>query len=279
MTTLDTIPLDQDTIICGDFNARLGPLTGDNHINARGSQLRSWLRDRDISALNATLAYGIPTFMKQRTDTVLKSIIDLFLTNCPNHFTSSASMCVYSDISLGSDHRLVSLTFDPSIVRTDSTVSTDPPTREPRRTWKLSKLKELDSYKQYQTEFDTNSHDLISKLQSAVDALNINSTGNTTTNDPPDLDALNDSLCDAIYTSLDTAIGKKPPRPNNWTKYWTPALQFSAEHRDHCFKKWRRATDSYNQMRWHHLHQQAHKHSVERYSLQNDYHGGIIVDH
>ncbi|KAI8646048.1 hypothetical protein BD408DRAFT_455940, partial [Parasitella parasitica] len=35
LSTLNSLPLTRDTVLCGDFNARLGPLTGDSISNAR----------------------------------------------------------------------------------------------------------------------------------------------------------------------------------------------------------------------------------------------------
>lgn len=254
MTTLDSINLQHDTIICGDINARLGRLTGDRSINPRGRHVLTWIQDRALSVLNASLAHGIPTFLKTRNDTVSESIIDYFITNRPIHFTEKSSMQVYSDLSLGSDHRMVSLTFPPNVVQ-----SIDHPTTTPcgtRRLWKLSKLNDPDCHQLYQTTFDTYSAPILLQLRDAVD--NISSTSiSSPLQRPPNIDALNDSLCKAIYSSLDDSLGCKPSRPRDWNHYWTLDLQQAAEQRDLYFRKWRRAYDSLTKIRYYHLFQTA----------------------
>ncbi|KAG1488914.1 hypothetical protein G6F52_013795 [Rhizopus delemar] len=100
-----------DTIICGDLNARLGAITGDSVANARGSVLLRWCEEHGLSVLNSTLAPGVPTFLSYRGGQVKQSMIDYFLTNTTSALRSPR-MQVYSDLSLGSDHKLLSLSFD-----------------------------------------------------------------------------------------------------------------------------------------------------------------------
>ncbi|KAG2191511.1 hypothetical protein INT47_011396 [Mucor saturninus] len=42
LSALRSIPLGSDTILCGDFNARLGPFTGDSITTPRGADLTTW---------------------------------------------------------------------------------------------------------------------------------------------------------------------------------------------------------------------------------------------
>ncbi|KAG1166508.1 hypothetical protein G6F35_018149 [Rhizopus arrhizus] len=65
-SVLVSLPLTDDTIICGDLNARLGALTGDSVANARGSVLLRWCEEHALSVLNSTLAPGVPTFLSFR---------------------------------------------------------------------------------------------------------------------------------------------------------------------------------------------------------------------
>ncbi|KAG0804881.1 hypothetical protein G6F20_012349 [Rhizopus arrhizus] len=104
-SVLVSLPLTDDTIICGDLNARLGALTGDSVANARGSVLLRWCEEHALSVLNSTLAPGVPTFLSFRGGQVKQSMIDYFLTNMTS-VLRSPRMQVYSDLSLGSDHKL-----------------------------------------------------------------------------------------------------------------------------------------------------------------------------
>ncbi|KAI7851204.1 hypothetical protein BDC45DRAFT_445848 [Circinella umbellata] len=67
MAVLDSLPLfypnTTNTIICGDFNARFGSLTGDRISNTRGALIQKWMEGHNIQLWNATLTYGQPTFL------------------------------------------------------------------------------------------------------------------------------------------------------------------------------------------------------------------------
>ncbi|KAG1312145.1 hypothetical protein G6F62_014309 [Rhizopus arrhizus] len=58
-SVLDSLPLTDDTIICGDLNVRLGRLVGDSRTNMRSSVLRRWCDDHGLNILNKTLAYAL----------------------------------------------------------------------------------------------------------------------------------------------------------------------------------------------------------------------------
>ncbi|KAG1610330.1 hypothetical protein G6F44_013562 [Rhizopus delemar] len=94
--------------ICGDFNARLGDLTDDALVSPRGAAMARWLADRSLTVLNGPLAHGIPTWVGFRDDREMSSIIDMFLTNAS---LLSPRLDIASDLSLGSDHRLLTLSF------------------------------------------------------------------------------------------------------------------------------------------------------------------------
>ncbi|KAG1435270.1 hypothetical protein G6F56_014030 [Rhizopus delemar] len=108
MSILSSIPSLPNTFICGDFNARLGDLTGDALVSPRGAAITRWLADRSLTVLNGSLAHGVPTWVGFRDDREMHSIIDLFLTNTS---LMSPQINVASDLSLGSDHRLLTLCF------------------------------------------------------------------------------------------------------------------------------------------------------------------------
>ncbi|KAG1487115.1 hypothetical protein G6F53_013281 [Rhizopus delemar] len=67
-----------------------------------------WLADRSLTVLNGPLAHGIPTWVGFRDDREMSSIIDMFLTNAS---LLSPRLDIASDLSLGSDHRLLTLSF------------------------------------------------------------------------------------------------------------------------------------------------------------------------
>lgn len=101
---LNSIPLLPDTIICGDFNARLGNITGDSTTTTRGRILTAWMEDRHLLLWQTPAIFGVPTFCTFRGGSVHQSVIDLFLSNFPAEI---AEMTVRTDLSLSSDHRLV----------------------------------------------------------------------------------------------------------------------------------------------------------------------------
>ncbi|KAG1024350.1 hypothetical protein G6F43_014176 [Rhizopus delemar] len=73
-SVLDSLPLTDDTIICGDLNVRLGRLVGDSRTNMRSSVLRRWCDDHGLNILNKTLAYGIPTYLTCRGHAEVKFV-------------------------------------------------------------------------------------------------------------------------------------------------------------------------------------------------------------
>ena len=110
---IDSLPLahtssQNNTIICGDFNARHAELLGDYRTTPRGSALATWITDQGISCWNAELAYGQPTYVSRRVDRDESSIIDWFLSTDP---LTNPSMAIEHDMDLGSDHKPVCLTL------------------------------------------------------------------------------------------------------------------------------------------------------------------------
>lgn len=258
MTALGSVSFQKDTIICGDFNARLGPLTGDmapngSYVtNTRGVNFRTWLEDNELTVLNSSLSYGIPTFFKgSANNDERSSIIDLYITNAPTALENS-SIEVFSDYSFNSDHWLQMLSFDYTPSSTDHSPTTDLIV-QPRRMWHLSKLHELESYQLYQQTFHTNAQQVLeffkAEQQRLDDSLSVS---------PPDFDFMQELLCNAIFHSLDSSVGQRPQRPAHWHKYWTPVLQTMAEWRDHCYKKWRNTRDL-EKIKWYHAHAEAKK--------------------
>ncbi|KAG1452021.1 hypothetical protein G6F56_007928 [Rhizopus delemar] len=246
LSVLSSIPSLPNTIICGDFNARLGDLTGDALVSARGRSMLQWLSISSFEVLNGSLARGVPTWLGFRDGVEMSSIIDLFLTNSP---LISPCLDIASDLSLGSDHRLLHLSFscDPLIQSEQGSSALPGVTLHPRRLWNLSRLGEPDPYKLYQDTFRSLSAPLTLQLKRLVQ--------HPPSSCPP-IDDLNASLNNIIYRSLDTSVGDRPPRPSHWKKYWTADLQASADRRNMFYRRWRRAS-GIDKVFWWNKHQQA----------------------
>lgn len=175
---LDSIPLLSNTFLIGDFNARVGELVGDYNSNPRGLQFLEWLLDRQLYVLNQSLSYGIPTFSTNRrsmvlvdgvytqVDTTISSIIDLYVTNIEPTSLQNSSMSIMSNLSLSSDHSLMTLSFDiaSSLLTSDNNESSG---MAPRRLWNLSRLSKPDILKKYRTSFKT----LVTPLQDTLSEL------------------------------------------------------------------------------------------------------------
>ncbi|KAI7897993.1 uncharacterized protein BX663DRAFT_490376 [Cokeromyces recurvatus] len=223
-SVLNSLPLSSDTVLCGDFNARLGALTGDLVVNPRGRSLLPWLEERSLRVLNSELAHGVATFTTFRRNVEVSSIIDLFITNIPASGMVSPSLVVESDLSLGSDHRLMFLSFG-YIPPLHSAPSSG--VLAPRRLWNLSRLNEVDPLLLYQSRFRS----LVAPLQVTLDGLVSSPPGVR-----PPIDSLNDSLNECFYRALDDSIGQKAARPGHWHKYWTADLEAAARERDRRYQ-------------------------------------------
>ncbi|KAG1443387.1 hypothetical protein G6F55_012690 [Rhizopus delemar] len=226
-SVLDSLPLTDDTIICGDLNVRLGRLVGDSRTNMRSSVLRRWCDDHGLNILNKTLAYGIPTYLTCRGHAEVSSIVDYYITNMP--LVRSASISVALDLSLGSDHKLMSLSFEYSVPVVPSTQSS-PSLGQVRRLWNLSRLKEPEVQQLYVSTFCSLSAALLDQLQQLC---------SSPPSTRPPIDHLNDELNAAIYSALDKSVGSRTSRPKQWKRFWTSQLQALADRRDWLYRKWR----------------------------------------
>ena len=231
LSVLNSLPMTRDTILCGDFNARFGPLTGDAISNSRGVALAPWIEESGLSVLNATLAHGVKTFLTFRNQQEQSSIIDLFMTNIGETALVNPQLVVESDLSLGSDHRLMVLTFGYVPLSGDVVASGDS-TLAPRRQWKLSKLGKVKPLGLYRCLFRSSIAPLVVTLSGLVSA---------PPETRPNIDALNDSLNQCLYEALDGSIGVKTGRPGHWKKYWTLEIEDAARARNRLYSKWRHA--------------------------------------
>lgn len=232
LDVLESIPLVPNTIICGDFNARLGESLGDYAVNPRGRLFEPWVLDRQLSILNASLALGIPTFNGFRLGEETSSVIDLFVTNIDASSMYGSFLHVESELSLGSDHRLLTLSFDYDTRDIGSGANGAGAGVSVRRLWNLTRLGKEKYLTKYRSTFKSQVRSLNDSLSALVD-------------EPPevmpDIDSLYGELMEGVYSSLDASVGNKPARPSYWKKYWTQELQDAAEAREVCYRRWRRA--------------------------------------
>lgn len=245
------IPLGSDTILCGDFNARLGNITGDSITTPRGADLINFCEQRDLLVLNSTLAYGISTFHAFRRNVEQRSIIDLFITNIPEWNIQSPTLVVESDLSLSSDHRLMHLFFEyDSLVGSEGTRVSGDDTVAPRRLWRLSRLGQESHRTRLQSVFKSLVSPVVDSLSLLVSYPPV---------ERPDVDSLNHQLNDCIYQALDASIGPKTPNSGKqWKKYWSPEIKAAALERDLCYGRWRNSV-GLNKIHWWSQHKEAHR--------------------
>ncbi|KAL7333327.1 hypothetical protein PS15p_202239 [Mucor circinelloides] len=118
-TILDNLDLTAtQTIVCGDFNARLGNnIMGDARWNSRGSKFMKWIKQHNLINLNKTLGqYGVPTFVRFRNNQVETSIVDYFVSAAE---LTNAKMEIKTNLSF-SDHRMICLSFDLDTANTNN---------------------------------------------------------------------------------------------------------------------------------------------------------------
>ncbi|KAG1360022.1 hypothetical protein G6F61_014459 [Rhizopus arrhizus] len=114
----------------------------------------------------------------------------------------SPRLDIASDLSLGSDHRLLTLSFSFAQSSASESLSDTPDaTIHPRRLWNLSRLGEPDPCQLYQDTFRSSSAPLLSQLKRLVQ--------HPPSSRPP-IDDPNASLNNVIYRSLDSSMASCP---------------------------------------------------------------------
>ncbi|KAG1494113.1 hypothetical protein G6F53_012631 [Rhizopus delemar] len=209
------------TIICGDFNARLGSIVGDHSTNSRGNLIISWIQRNNIILWNQRLAYGQYTFMAHQGS----SIIDLFMSTTE---LTGSSMRIRQDLSLDSNHKLVSLSF-----QINASIPQLP--RHPRIIWNLGKLKDRNNHEVYLRRFQELSQPLLQYHEKHYYHMNNRHYA------VDYIEKLNADLCQAIYTSLDDSCGRVSHSTDPLRDFWTDKLQEAYDYRELCYRKWRKA--------------------------------------
>lgn len=243
----------ENIILCGDFNARLGSTLGDHAENERASYFREFIANNGLTIWNQQLAYGIPTYIKGSSThgIVKKSIIDLVITN-QTSFVTDPQMQIRTDLSLGSDHKLVYFSF------IFHTTPPEAPTLHPRKLWKIKKL-EINTDNQhirehYQQLISIATQPIIQELD---DYMNDIQEDAPAIEDPEHfVDRIDERLTNTIYEALDASVGAKQPRPKHWKWFFTEEIQGKIQERERHYRRWRNSIGLNKAHHWRN-HQQA----------------------
>ncbi|CAO3652148.1 unnamed protein product [Mucor hiemalis] len=156
---LSSLDFNTTTVVLalGDFNTRLGPITGDSRLTApRASFFNNWLRVNHVSLWNQILTPGQYTFESN----LGKSIIDFFISKS-NIFSSVPKLSIESELNLNTDHHLLCFNF--SAIAQPQPL---PQTTHGRKIWKLQRLNEDEVNLLYQQLFHTNLFSLHQEVKS-----------------------------------------------------------------------------------------------------------------
>ena len=249
---LEQLPLNfnntTSTIICGDFNARMGEVTGDIQYNPKGRRILNWVLSNGLVNWNQRLAFGHPTSYSYQGN----SIVDYFFSNTDFY---SPNLCIRDDLSLDSTHKM--LTLD---IQLPVTTPSEQPSRPPsRKLWYIKKLKQETIYNQYQIAFKNNLN-LILPPPSTISFQQREDANNYIEN-------INSQLCEAIYSALDRVCGRQNTKTDSFLKdFWTEEMTETFELKEYYYRKWRKAS-GLNCLKYWLLHQQT-KAKLRRLTVQ-----------
>lgn len=217
--TLDNLPMDDHTFVFGDFNTRLGVITGDHRINTRAAPFNRWINRHNLTNWNARLAYGKFTYRQKDW----RSIID-YVVSSPRH-VANASLKVFDQMSLSSDHHVCRFRFNPQ-----TPIPMLDPANAPRQHWKLQRLEEREVKDLYIAQFESRASQILNDMmelaaQERVDTQAIESIGT--------------KIEESIHTALDNSVTRGKMRPKHWRWFWTEELQGLADRREQAYRRWR----------------------------------------
>ncbi|KAG1464647.1 hypothetical protein G6F46_002674 [Rhizopus delemar] len=178
-----TAPDVKHTILCGGFNARIGPYTGDSSTNPRGTTIYRWLQERNFILWNQRLAYGKPTFIAHQGS----SMIDFFMSDTE---LCNPSLTIREDLSLDSAHKIMSFSYHPNILP-------ETHSQQPRTTWKLTKLQDSKTRNQYIQSFQNAANNISMSIENNKQQPHNQQSARDF------IEKLNDVIFQAIYISLD----------------------------------------------------------------------------
>lgn len=252
------------TVICfGDFNSRLGQITGDTKFtNPRGNFFRSWLATNQVQLWNSLLTPGEVTFENQSGS----SIIDYFISK-KKIFQTQPDMYIESKINLNSDHHLLTFTFNTTV----HPKLLPPKLGNIRRLWKLQRLEDPEIHDLYQNKFFSRTLKLRQEIRFFIQHqhakhLDIFTAGSTereldqinqdnsknflinlknnfdfqVTESPQEfIERIGTELEEAIHLALDESVTPAKPRQKNWKFFWDADLQQLANTRQECYNNWK----------------------------------------
>ncbi|KAI8635965.1 Endonuclease/exonuclease/phosphatase [Parasitella parasitica] len=224
---LHSLTIDNHTIFLGDFNVRLGPITGDTRTNIRHELFTNWYETNNLHLWNTTEAYKQPTYQSTNGS----SIIDFILTP-PAHLPVH-DFKIHTDESFGSDHLLVT-----SSILLPTAPTPLPPPNQCRLQWKLKRLDDLDVYELYIDTFTQQSQSIIRTI-----------TDIQTLQSYTQIEEIGKQINDAIYFSLDTSVTKSSLRPKHWQWFWTQELEDLAEEKKTHHIRWRKSLRYHDDLR------------------------------
>ena len=103
----DKLKMSGKVIALGDFNGRLGALTGDSIVNPRGKIIKTFCKDSGFAPVKAKQDVKWTLHHKNQG----QSISDIALIN-PRDLHSISHYFVHQNCSLGSDHRLITFNWN-----------------------------------------------------------------------------------------------------------------------------------------------------------------------
>lgn len=236
---LDLLPLHMPrtttTIICGDFNARMGDFTGDTRTNSTGRQIFNWMTANNLILWNERLTHGQPTsYTFQGT-----SIIDYFFSTVE---LLTPTLRIRDDLSLNSNHKFMTLSFSVQ----DTLTALPPP---PRITWNINKLKRP-KYRGLHRKVFIEKLSLILPPHPSLAFPDRASACNY-------IDHIHDHLCNTIISTLDTVCGRRSTHIDDYLRdFWTPEMKAAFTRKEYLYKKWRKAR-GLNCLRYWEQHQAA----------------------
>ncbi|KAG1177556.1 hypothetical protein G6F36_010796 [Rhizopus arrhizus] len=152
------------------------------------------------------------------------------------------SMTIYQDLSLNSNHKLISLSFE---------IASNIPqlSQHPRLTWHLGKLKDPNKRAIYLQRFRELSAPLLHYHKTHPSPSNFRTAITY-------IEKFNTDLCQAIYISLDDSCGRVTNPKDPTSDFWTKEMQAAFEYQELCYRKWRKA-HGLNKLQYWLKHQEA----------------------
>ncbi|CEP13597.1 hypothetical protein [Parasitella parasitica] len=237
---LELLPLSYNktsaTIVCGDFNARMGNYTGDTRWNHKGRLIYNWIQSNELINWNERIAFGIPTSYSYSGN----SIVDYFLSTID---LENTRVIVRDNLSLESTHKLLTFSFlIPSFLP-------NTPVLDQRKLWNIKKLKNDKVYDAYENAFKEYLDLILPPIPSLslqrADAQNY-------------IEHINTSLLESIYKSLDAVCGEQTTDPAvlRSKEFWTKEMMDAFERKEFYYRKWRKA-NGFNCLKYWLLHQKT----------------------